>query len=174
MASPSTAATVGNRSGKIGTGLIALAFVVLFIAFWGGLLWEVFTADAQVELAEHQETILAFLATTVATGTAAVLGINVVSLTSKENADGTTAPEGTPPREGTMTLKAASVATGQALRASIVLWIGVGAYLVVGVLVVAAWFYRADVAPDALSTFGSSVLGWLAGAFAGVFKASTN
>lgn len=77
-------ATLGTRSAKIGTGLIALAFIFLFVMFWGGLLLRVFTADEPVTLAEHQETILAFLATTIATGTAAVLGINVVNLTSKE------------------------------------------------------------------------------------------
>lgn len=153
-------ATLGNRSAKIGTGLIALAFILLFVVFWSGLLLRVFTADEPVVLAEHQETILAFLATTIATGTAAVLGINVVNLTSEET-DGST-------------LKAATAATGQALKASILLWVGVGAYLVVGMLVLVAWFHHADVAPDALSTFGSSVLGWLAGAFAGVFKASTD
>lgn len=154
-------ATLGTRSAKIGTGLIALAFIFLFVVFWGGLLLRVFTADEPVVLAEHQETILAFLATTIATGTAAVLGINVVNLTSKEETSDST-------------LRAATAATGQALKASILLWVGVGAYLVVGVLVLVAWFYRADIAPDALSTFGSSVLGWLAGAFAGVFKASTD
>jgi hypothetical protein len=150
---------------QVGTRLIATVFILLFLILWGALLVDVFTfdptpSDPQVVLTDAQQTILAFLATTLATGTAAVLGITIVNDTSQRNTT-------------TGTFRTQARASWAVITESSILWLGIAAYLVVGVLVLLAWYFKGSVSPEPIATFGASVLGWGAGAVAAVFKAST-
>ncbi len=150
---------------QVGTRLIAAVFILLFLVLWGSLLVQVFTFDPtpqepQLVLTDAQQTILAFLATALATGTAAVLGITIVTDT---RAGSTT----------TGSFRTQARASWAVITESSILWLGIAAYLVVGVLVLLAWYFKGDVSPEPIATFGASVLGWGAGAVAAVFKAST-
>jgi hypothetical protein len=162
---------VGSAVAKGLTALIALTFVGLFVYFWSDVLLDIrdFKPTAQsprLVLTDGQKTILSVLSTAVATGTAAVLGITIVQ---ERQVQLRVLAEGGTPSKG----KVAWETFKQVFTTAAVLWIGILAYLIIGVLVVVAWYNESAVAPEVVATFGASVLGWGAGAIAAVFKASS-
>jgi len=160
---------LGSAVAKGLTALIALTFVGLFVFFWADVLVDIPGFEPTDEmprlvLTDAQKTILSVLSTAVATGTAAVLGITIVQeqqmALAAQDADASKA-------------KVLWATIKQVLTTAVVLWIGILAYLIIGVLVVVTWYNNSTIAPEVVATFGASVLGWGAGAIAAVFKAAS-
>jgi len=160
---------LGSAVAKGLTALIALTFVGLFVFFWADVLVDIRGFEPTDEmprlvLTDAQKTILSVLSTAVATGTAAVLGITIVQeqqmALAAQDADASKA-------------KVLWATIKQVLTTAVVLWIGILAYLIIGVLVVVTWYNNSTIAPEVVATFGASVLGWGAGAIAAVFKAAS-
>jgi TRAP-type C4-dicarboxylate transport system permease small subunit len=142
--------------------VLAGAFLLLFAGVWGWIgfeLWN-FTATKEEPTLTFDEVQLGFagfLASAVGAGTASVLGFEI-----QKKPDAPVTEESL----GTRVAKASSD--------SPLLPIGGFVYLVVGIAVASGFFFRSDIAPEVVSTFSWGVLGWLAGAFAAVFKAKTS
>ena len=146
----------GSIKGWLLRGL-AGAVLALFAAVW---LWIGFkmlffngsSSTPSLTFTEAQVTVAGFLASAVGAGTASVLGIEI----QKFN------------QENTLAL--------QVTRAAASSWFliaGIGLYALVGGFVLVVWFFNSDIAPDMVGAFALGVLGWLAGAFAAVFRTGT-
>src|SRR6266508_4210125 len=132
---------------KIMLQLVAGAFLALFAGLWIWIAWKVWRFDSNggTEALEFSDGIVA---SAVAAGTAAVLGIEIQR------------------RSGRL-----SARVNSAVASSPLLFAGVVAYIVVGGLNLVVWLGNSDAAPDMVGTFALGALGWLAGAFASVFSA---
>jgi hypothetical protein len=138
---------------KIMLQLVAGAFLALFAGLWIWIAWKVWRFDSNggTEALEFSDAIVAtagIVASAVAAGTAAVLGIEIQR------------------RSGRL-----SARVNSAVASSPLLFAGVVAYIVVGGLNLVVWLGNSDAAPDMVGTFALGALGWLAGAFASVFSA---
>ncbi|HEX9967197.1 MAG TPA: hypothetical protein VGB06_04580, partial [Solirubrobacterales bacterium] len=108
-----------------------------------------------VSFSEAQAAIAGFLASVVAAGTAAVLGIEV-----QKPVEGVAQPT-------------AVARLRNAVTKSDLLVAGIVVYAVVGVLILLVWFFDSNEAPEMVGTFALGALGWLAGAFSAVFAAKS-
>jgi hypothetical protein len=138
--------------------LAILAFVVLalftVVWLWIGfkLLWfDATTEKPTLEFSDAQVTVAGFLASAVGAGTASVLGIEIQKVNT-----------------GTLAAQVGTAATSSGL-----LILGICLYAAVGVFVLLVWFFNSDVSPDMIGAFSLGLLGWLAGAFAAVFRKVT-
>jgi hypothetical protein len=137
--------------------ILALMFLGIFVVVWLWIGWDLwhFTPTSnqkRLDLDDGLVTAAGFLASSVGAGPAAVLGIEIKKLTDQ--------------RRGF----AASVARA---TLSPLIFTGVLAYAVVGGVVFALWLANRSVSPDVIQAFAFGLLGWLAGAFAAVFRAAT-
>ena len=137
---------------KQGLGLV---FVAGFAAVWIYIGIKVLqftptTTQKTYDLDTTRAALAGFLASAVAAGTAAVLGIKIQQVK-------TAAPD-------------ASIAARVAGKVvdSAVLLTSVVVYAGVGIFVIAVWWTHGDVSPDFVRTFALGVFGWLAGCFAGM------
>jgi hypothetical protein len=147
--------------------LVALMLLALFAGIWifVGIKLITFTAtDAHptVEFSTAIATTAGFLAATVATVTAAILGIEVQKVRQDSTTTSTTSSN-------------ASVATStqDAFKNSTLLWIGALTYLLVGLFVLIVWLARSEQAADMIETFALGILGWIAGGFASLYRTVT-
>ncbi len=148
-----------DRATKAIVPVIAGGVLAIFAILWAVVCWQTWTYIPTTDhptlpLGGPMITALGTLATTVTTGTAAVLGIALGK-----------APQSDPPLH-TRSL-VARVATQ--VNEDPLTQVGVYAYFVIGVAVFFTWVFRAA-APEVVATFGVSVLGWASGAFAAAFK----
>ena len=109
------------------------------------------TEKPKLEFSDAQVTVAGFLASAVGAGTASVLGIEIQKVNT-----------------GTLAAQVGTAATSSGL-----LILGISLYALVGVFVLLVWFFNSDVSPDMIGAFSLGVLGWLAGAFAAVFRKVT-
>lgn len=135
-------------------GGIAATVLALFSAVWLWIGFKMLGFDASAStptltFTEAQVTVAGFLASAVGAGTASVLGIEI----QKKSAESTVARQVT-----------------KAATSSWLLVAGIVLYVLVGGFVLVVWFFESDIAPDMVSAFSLGVLGWLAGAFAAVFR----
>jgi hypothetical protein len=148
---------LGYLFGKV-LYLVAGAFLLLFAVLWLVLCVVVWghSGSTPVVFPDAVVTTAGFIGTTVATSTAAVLGITIQAATVTAN--------------DTTNDKSFSTATTEELAKARMTSVGALVYLVVGVAVLATWLAKANVAPDLFKAFGLTVLGWAAGGFAAIFK----
>jgi hypothetical protein len=137
--------------------LVASTFLALFSGVWIfiGVKLMMFDPTAEQPTVEYTTAIATtagFLAATVASITAAILGIEVQ-------------------RAQTTQTEPLVSATRTAFAASTMLWIGALTYLAVGLFVLVVWLIRSDQAADMVETFALGLLGWLAGGFSSLFRA---
>ncbi len=140
---------------KLILNLLSSLLLLLFVAMWLwiGLKLLFFDPTDQTPIltfTEAQVTVAGFLAATVGAGTASVLGIEI----QKANSD-----------------QSVAARVGEAATSSWLLIVGIALYAAVGVFVLAVWVFNSEVAPDMIGSFSLGILGWLAGAFAAVFRA---
>jgi hypothetical protein len=109
-----------------------------------------------LDLTDAQVTVAGFLASAIGAGTASVLGIEIQKVQQQDGATG-----------GPMSIGAQ---VNQAARSSILLMVGIATYAAVGVFVLVVWFFTSGKSTDVIGAFSFGVLGWLAGAFAAVFR----
>jgi hypothetical protein len=136
---------------------LSLLSLAIFAALWGWIAYGVwnFKPSPGHETYEIGDDLVAFASlfgTTVAVGTAAVLGIEIQKLK----------------REGRLTTLSAAEATLSPLIA-----LGVFTYAAVGATVLAAWLTNQSVSPDVVKAFAMTFAGWILGGFAAVFRAAT-
>ena len=139
-------------------GLVLLLFAGVWI--WIGFKVLCFDSSATtptLSFSEAQATVAGFLASAVGAGTASVLGIEIQKVRQKDAAAGQSRPLG--------------VQVGQAAASSWLLIVGIVLYALVGCFVLIVWFFDSEIAPEMVSAFSLGILGWLAGAFAAVFRA---
>lgn len=139
--------------------ILALIFLGLFAAVWLWIAWKVrdfspTMAHPKLDLDDGLVTAAGFLGSSVGAGTAAVLGIEIKNVRAKDTTLGVT--------------KSVAKAT-----ISTYIFIGVLTYAVVGLIVFLAWLANRSVSPDVIQAFAFGLLGWLAGAFAAVFRGAT-
>lgn len=138
--------------------IIACGFLVFFAAIWLWIGWKVWqyeptpTDKPRIEFSDPLVMTAGVLASAVAAGTAAILGIAIQRALK--------------PSDGTF-----SARFNAGVSESPLIQLGVLAYLVVGVVVLIVWIANPNEAPDMVATFGAGALGWLAGAFSAVFRA---
>jgi hypothetical protein len=153
----------GHKAGRWGVkvswilAFLSLLSLAIFAALWGWIAYGVwnFNPSPGHETYEIGDDLVAFASlfgTTVAVGTAAVLGIEIQKLK----------------KEGRLTAMAALDATLSPLIA-----LGVFTYAVVGTIVLAAWLTNQSVSPDVVKAFAMTFAGWILGGFAAVFRAAT-
>lgn len=140
-----------------------LIFTGLFLLFWGVLSWQVLSSKTEVEVGTLVNVISGTLAVTVASSTAAWLGIEIQKMGDDFKA--TLGPGGSVPSWGK---RAWAVLT----RGDVVTF-ACWAYMVVAVIVLLLAAFKPTAAPEMYETFALSALGWLAGAFAAA-KPPTN
>lgn len=154
----------------------AAVFVAVFAIIWLWVCWKVISysptrAMPRLEIGSSLGLVAGFLATTVATGTATVLGIEIAKIqetTVLKSSDGSTlmSAAGTPRR---LDLRAALM---RGLTRNNLIAAGCYAYLIVGVIVLLVFILNEDKAPGMMSTFALSAVGWIAGAFSATFKST--
>lgn len=137
--------------------ILALIFLGIFAVVWLWIAQKVrhfdpTPAHPKLELEEGFVTAAGFLAASVGAGTAAVLGIEIKKLKDEGKTLGVSVTEG---------------------MLSPFILTGILGYAVVGVIVFFVWLANQAVSPDVIQAFSFGLLGWLAGAFAGVFRAAT-
>lgn len=144
---------------KVSTVLkvLALLSLAIFAVLWLWIAVGVIHFDATSEKPQYDvgDDLVAFASlfgTTVAVGTASVLGIEIQKLK----------------RLGRMTASAALEATLSPLIAT-----GVFTYAAVGTVVLLAWLTNQSVSPDVVKAFAMTFAGWILGGFAAVFRAAT-
>jgi hypothetical protein len=138
--------------------LLAAAVLLLFAGMWVWIAIKLLgfhptTAHPKLAFTSAQVTVAGFLASAVGAGTASVLGIEIQKV---QAAAGQTV----------------AFQVGQAAKSSFLLFVGIAAYALVGIVVLLAWLAKSNDSPDMIGAFALGVLGWLAGAFAAVFRKS--
>ncbi len=138
-------------------GVLSTVVLLLFAAIWTWIGFELLGFDAttekpKVDFSDAQITVAGFLASAVGAGTASVLGIEI-----QKAAPGRTLAR----------------AVGDAAQTSGVLLFGIVIYAAVGLFVLLVWFFNSGESTDMIGAFALGVLGWLAGAFAAVFRKQT-
>jgi hypothetical protein len=143
---------------KVSTVLafLALLSLAIFAALWGWIAYEVWTftpspGHATYEVGDNLVSFASLFGTTVAVGTAAVLGIDIQKLKNKNR----------------LTIKAGFDGTLSPLIA-----LGVFTYAIVGAVVLIAWLTNQDITPDVVTAFAMTFAGWILGGFAAVFRAA--
>lgn len=141
---------------------LALLLLLLFAGAWIWIAFKLIGFDPTPEeptlsFSEAQVTIAGFLASAVGAGTASVLGFEIQKVREEET-DG----------DGSSSLGAQ---ISQAAASSWLLLLGVAVYALVGCFVLVIFFFDSEDAPEMVRAFSFGVLGWLAGAFAAVFRA---
>jgi hypothetical protein len=135
-------------------GMLLLLFAGVWIVMAVKLLqYDATPAKPKVDYTDALVTVAGFMSSAVAAGTASVLGIEIQKVNGGE----------------TQSL-ASTVNT--AARSSSFLVAGILLYALVGAFVLVVWLFKSAEAPDLISAFSLGVLGWLAGAFAAVFRKS--
>ena len=154
--------TKGLDSTKLLPGIVVVV-LVLFAAIWLWICWQIWsfapTAEQpQLPLPTAVVTTAGYLATTVGTATAAVLGLTVatVALQTQDRTVGTL-----------------STAAASRVKDDLMLVLAVAVYFAIGVVILVTWVVRSDVAPELVSTFALSILGWAGGAVSAVLRAPT-
>ncbi|HKO36854.1 MAG TPA: hypothetical protein VJU14_00625 [Solirubrobacterales bacterium] len=140
------------------SALVLLLFAGIWI--WIGIKLLAFDATSKtpaLSFSEAQVTVAGFLASAVGAGTASVLGVEIQSVQRRDAQRGQ--------------LRAMSARVGEAATSSWLLLFGIALYAVVGCFVLIVWVFNSEVAPEMVNAFSLGVLGWLAGAFAAVFRA---
>jgi hypothetical protein len=140
---------------------LSVLVLALFAAVW---IWIGFRLiffhpardGAVLDLTDAQVTVAGFLASAIGAGTASVLGIEIQKVQQQ-----------TETAAGRMSIGAQ---VNQAVGSSILLMIGIATYAAVGVFVLVVWFLNSAKSTDVIGAFSFGVLGWLAGAFAAVFR----
>ncbi len=94
-------------------------------------------------------TVAGFLASAVGAGTASVLGIEIQKAPNDQSL---------------------GAQVNHAMSQSGLLTFGILLYAAVGIFVLLVWVFNSTEAPDMIGAFSLGVLGWLAGAFAAVFR----
>ncbi|MGV9713229.1 hypothetical protein ACWDTI_21480 [Gordonia sp. NPDC003424] len=141
--------------------ILASLVLILFAAVW---IWIGFkmlafhptSSEPKIQFADAQVMIAGFLSSAVGAGTASVLGIEI---------------QKAPTTGATGQAETVAVRIGHAAQDSWMLFAGIAAYAVVGIFVLLVYFAKSSEANDMISAFALGVLGWLAGAFAAVFRA---
>ena len=149
--------------------IIAVLILVIFASAWIAVLAQVWAyppvdpalpagtvvpAAPRLELSSALVLAAGVLATTIGTQTAAALGFAVGEVAGK-------------------TPGATISATAVAQKLPIWTYIGILAYLLVGLAVFITWLVKEPVAPEVVIAFALSLLGWLIGAAGVVFKPAT-
>jgi uncharacterized membrane protein len=140
--------------------LVALVLLGLFAGIWIFVGIKLLTFDPSdtsptVTFSTAIATTAGFLAATVATVTATVLGIEVQKV-RQDPADGST--------------PSVAKTTQDVLSDKTMLWVGALTYLLVGLFVLIVWLARSEQAADMIETFALGILGWIAGGFASLFR----
>jgi hypothetical protein len=142
-------------------GLASLVLVLFAgVWIWVGckiLFFDASTATPTLSFSDAQVTVAGFLASAVGAGTASVLGIEIQKIAQADPVAG----------------QSLATQVGQAAASSWLLVLGIALYALVGCFVLIVWFFDSNIAPEMAGAFALGVLGWLAGAFAAVFRTST-
>ena len=144
---------------------LSMVILLLFAAIWTIMAIELiqFQPTPQtptVDFADAVVTVAGFLASAVGAATAAVLGIEIQRVDKRKEFSGSRL----------------SSLTGRVTEAAMTSWIlmaGILLYAAVGVLILLVWIFNSEKSPDMIGAFALGVLGWLAGAFAAVFRKPT-
>jgi hypothetical protein len=141
--------------------LLAGLVLLLFAIFWMWIGWKTLQFDPSkdvpiLQINDKIVTVAGLLASGVGAGTASVLGIEIQKA----------AVPGTPGRS-----MAARV--NEAVKSSGLLITGLLVYAGVGTFVLLVWAFTSAPSPDMVGAFALGVIGWLAGAFAAVFRTSS-
>jgi hypothetical protein len=136
---------------------LSLIFLGIFVAVWLWIAWKVqqfnpTPGHKKLELDEGWVLVGGFLGSAVGAGTAAVLGIEIKKVRDTQHTLGKSVVKGV---------------------LSPFIFLGVLVYTVVGVIVLFVWLANQNVTPDFIEAFSFGLLGWLAGAFAAIFRATT-
>jgi len=146
--------------------VIAVLILVVFASAWVAVLAQVWAyppvdpatgvvpVDApRLTLSSALVLAAGVLATTIGTQTAAALGFAVAEVSGRNN----------------------GIATAQQVAEKLPIWtyIGIIVYLLVGLAVFLTWLVKEQTAPEVVIAFALSLLGWLIGAAAVVFKPAT-
>lgn len=144
----------------------AAIFVALFAVWWlvicGQTYWyDPSQAEPRLEVSDFVSVVAGFLATSVAAGTATVLGITIQEIREKSRSLATTE---VPSRRDAFRQTLTNPTT----------WLARGCYvyMFVGLVVLFIYAFFNKRAPEMMSTFALSALGWIAGCFSATFKAS--
>jgi hypothetical protein len=139
------------------SGLVLGLFALVWI--WIGIKMLTFSASSTTEtlsFSQAQVTVAGFLASAVGAGTASVLGIEIQKATVAADVHA---------KDKTLALRVSAAA-----QQSVLLVAGISVYALIGSFVLIVWFFKSDISPEMVSAFSLGVLGWLAGAFAAVFR----
>jgi dolichol kinase len=138
---------------------LALGYLALFAAVWGSVIYQlwVFAPSAGEPISrinDATQITAGFLAVSVGSGVAALLGVEVQRARRYH-------PDASLTRAFAM------------LEGNAFLVLGILVYTVVGVALLIIWLARPEAAPDLVKTFALSLLGWFAGLLAAGFRAGT-
>ena len=148
--------------------VIAGTVLVLFAGIWGFICYQILTpftipTDAvptRVVLSDAVVTTAGFLATTVGTATAAILGITVAQVKT-----GTGQGDSDQQQAGSLATQAANKVGDDKM-----LVFAVALYFAVGIMILVTWLIRPESSPELVQTFALSILGWAGGATTSVLK----
>lgn len=146
-------------------GVVAGAYLLLFSLVWIWIGYRLLSFNAtpdhpRVEFAILVTTVAGFMATSVLTLAAGMLGIEIQKVQSRQN-------------EEPLADKRLYQTAGKAFGASALLAACVLDYLLVGGFVLVVALTNADQASDMIQTFAFSVLGFLAGGLAAAARAGS-
>lgn len=144
--------TMLNAVAGVGVLIFGAIWVTVSIQLWR---YDATATAPKLVVPDAVATVGGLLAGAVGVGTATVLGIK---LPNTSTGDG----------DQSRAAVAASLLTRARLLA-----IGIGAYLGVGVVVLAAWLTNSAEAPDVVVAVGTGFVGWIVGALLAVFSADT-
>jgi hypothetical protein len=134
---------------------LAAAVLLLFALFWiwigvKTLRFDPTDGSPVLQINDKIVTVAGLLASGVGAGTASVLGIEI--------------------QKAAATGKTMAAQVNAAAQSSGLLITGILVYAGVGTFVLLVWAFTTAPSPDMVSAFSLGVLGWLAGAFAAVFR----
>jgi hypothetical protein len=135
--------------------LVLTLFAVIWI--WIGVRLVAFSPTGETPIllfTDAQVTVAGFLASAIGAGTASVLGVEIQKVAQEP--------------------KTVGALINQAATSSKLLVAGILLYACVGAFVLIAWVFGPEDSPDVAAAFSLGVLGWLAGAFAAVFRKSAS
>jgi hypothetical protein len=138
-----------RRGVKVSTvvGVLAVLSLAIFAALWLWIAVDLMRFNPTYDVGDNLIALASLFGTTVAVGTAAVLGIEIQKLKQL----------------GTLTT------TGVL---SPLIAAGVFTYAAVGAAVLGAWLANQSVSPDVVKAFSMTFAGWILGGFAAIFRAA--
>jgi hypothetical protein len=145
--------------------IIAMVFLVLFVAVWGTVLFQVgfWVPDGRSSAPELNGAVVCaagVLSTSLSSLTASALGFTISEVRRDQQDRGGAAGEAK-----------GAVNTGEVtMRLSGRIVTAVMVYLVIGLLVLAVWLLKGQAGTDLIGAFSLSLLGWIIGAAGVVFQ----